>query len=48
MPCYKYAPLNNDVSPSASDYSLDLRLLGLGHPELVESLLEIVEKGVPL
>ncbi len=40
-------PLNNDVSPSAGDYSLYLRLLDLGHSELVKGLLEIVEKGLP-
>src|SRR5215472_12852204 len=45
---YAYAPLNDDVSPSAGDYSLDLRLLGLGHRELVKGLLKIVEKGLPL
>jgi len=36
-------PLNDDVGSSAGDYSLDLRLLGLGHSELVK-----VEKGFPL
>jgi hypothetical protein len=43
--CYAYTPLNDDISPSADDYSLDLRLLGLGHSELVKGLLEIVEAG---
>ena len=37
-------PLNDDVSPSAGDYGLDLRLLGLRHGKLVKCLLEIVEK----
>jgi hypothetical protein len=41
-------PLNNDISSSAGDYSLDLRLLGLRHSELVKRLLQIVEKGFPL
>src|SRR6516165_2152990 len=41
-------PLNDDVSPSAGDYGLDLRLLGLRHGKLVKCLLEIVEKGLPL
>jgi hypothetical protein len=40
--------LDDDISPRASDYGLDLRLLGLGHGELVKGLLEIVEKRVPL
>jgi hypothetical protein len=40
--------LNGDVSPRAADYSLDLRLLGLGHREFVKGLLEIVKKGFPL
>jgi hypothetical protein len=44
----RYVPLNDDFRPSAGDYSLDLRLLGLGHSELVECLLEIVEKSLPL
>jgi hypothetical protein len=39
--------LNDDVSPCAADYSLDFCLLGLWHRELVEGLLEIVEKGFP-
>jgi len=46
--CYAYAPLNDDISPSAGDYSLELRLLGLGHCELVKGLLKIVDKGLPL
>jgi hypothetical protein len=47
--CYAYAPLNDDISPSAGDYGLDLRLLGRrGHCELVKGLLKIVEKGLPL
>jgi len=39
---------NDDVGSSAGDYSLDLRLLGLRHSELVKRLLQIVEKGFPL
>src|SRR5712671_1654808 len=42
------APLDDDVSPSAGNYGLDLRLLGRRHSELVERLLEIVEKSIPL
>jgi hypothetical protein len=42
------AVLNDDVSPSAGDNCLDLRLLGLRHSEFVKGLLEIVEKGFPL
>jgi hypothetical protein len=42
------SPLNDDISPSAGNYSLDLRLLRLRHSELVKCLLEIVEKGLPL
>ena len=45
---HSWALLNDDVSPSATDYSLDLHLLGLGHGELIKGLLEIVEKGLPL
>ena len=41
-------PLNDDVSPSAGDYDLDLRLLGLRHSKLVKCLLEIVKKSLPL
>jgi hypothetical protein len=49
LECHPAASLlNNDVSPSAGNYSLDLRLLSLGHSELVEGLLEIVEKGLLL
>src|SRR5262249_16780260 len=40
-------PSDDDISPCADDYGLDLCLLGCGHSELVESLLEIVEKGLP-
>jgi len=40
--------LNDDISPSAGDYGLDLRLLGRGHCELVKGLLKIVEKCLPL
>ena len=43
--CCAFAPLHDDVGPNAGDDGLDLRLLGLGHGELVEGLLEIVEKG---
>lgn len=39
---------NDDVGSSAGNYSLDLRLLGLGRSELVKCLLQIVEKGFPL
>src|SRR5262245_16514045 len=42
------AALDDDISPRARDYGLDLCLLGLGHSEFVKSLLEIVEKGLPL
>ena len=40
--------LDDDISPCAGDYGLDLCLFGLGHSELVKGLLEIVEKGLPL
>jgi hypothetical protein len=40
--------LDDDVSPCAGDYGLDLRLLRLGHGELVKGLLQVVEKGLPL
>jgi len=33
---------NDDVGSSAGNYSLDLRLLGLGHSELVKCLLQKV------
>src|SRR5262249_16928019 len=36
-------PSDDDISPCADDYDLDLCLLGCGHSKLVESLLEIVE-----
>ena len=36
---YSYTPLNDDISPCAGDYGLDLCLLGLGHGELVKGLL---------
>ena len=39
---------NDDVGSSAGNYSLDLRLVGLGYSELVKCLLQIVEKGFPL
>jgi hypothetical protein len=39
---------NDDVGPSAGDYSLDFGLLGLGHSELIKCLLQILEKGLPL
>ena len=39
---------DDDISPCAGDYGLDLCLLDLGHGELVKGLLEIVEKGLPL
>jgi hypothetical protein len=41
-------PLDDNISPCAGGYRLELGLLGLGHSELVKCLLEIVEKGVPL
>jgi hypothetical protein len=46
----RYAPwpLDDDISPCAGDYRLELCLLSLGHSKLVKCLLEIVEKGVPL
>src|SRR5262249_52699495 len=37
-----------DISPCAVDNSFDLCLLRFSHSELVECLLEIVEKGLPL
>jgi hypothetical protein len=37
--------LDDDVSFCAVDYGFNLGLLGLGHSELVERLLEIIEKG---
>ena len=37
----KRRPLNDDISPCAGDDGLNLCLLGLGHSELVERLLEI-------
>ena len=40
--------LNDDIGSCAGDDCFDLCLLGLGHSELVKSLLEIVEKGFPL
>jgi hypothetical protein len=36
---YSYTPLNDDISPCAGDYGLDLFLPGLGHGELVKGLL---------
>src|SRR5262249_4867486 len=39
--------LDDDISPCAGDYGLDLCLLGCGNSKLVESLLEIVKKGLP-
>jgi hypothetical protein len=39
--------LNDNIASGAGDDSLDLGLLGLGHSELVKSLLKIVEKGFP-
>jgi len=42
------ARLDDDISPCAGDYGLDLCPFGLGHSEFVKSLLEIVEKGFPL
>jgi hypothetical protein len=41
-------PLDDDISPCAGHYRLDLCLLGLGHSKLVERLLEIIEKVFPL
>src|SRR5260370_1253558 len=43
-----HVPLDDDISPCAGDYGLDLCLFGLGHGKLVKGLLEIVEKGLPL
>src|SRR5262245_36756802 len=40
--------LDNDINPCAADNGFDLCLFGLWHSELVECLLEIVEKGLPL
>jgi hypothetical protein len=39
---------DDDVSPCAVDYGFNLGLLGLRHSELVERLLKIIEKGLPL
>jgi len=43
-----HTSLDNDISPRAVDYRFNLGLLGLRHSELVERLLEIIEKGLPL
>ena len=43
-----HVPLDDDISPCAGDYGLDLCLFGLGHSKLVKGLLEIVEKCLPL
>ena len=40
--------LNDNIGSCAGNDSFDLRLLGLGHSELVKSLLKIVEEGFPL
>jgi hypothetical protein len=40
--------LNDDISHRAGDHRLNLCLLGLGHGELVEGLLKIIEKSLPL
>ena len=44
----RHTSLDDDVSPCAVDYGFNLGLLGLGHSEFVERLLEIIEKGLPL
>ena len=43
-----HVPLDDDISPCAGDYRLDLFLFSLGHSKLVKGLLEIVEKGLLL
>ena len=43
-----HASSDDDISPRAVDYGFNLGLLGLGHGELVECLLKVVEKGLPL
>ena len=40
--------LDDNIGSCAGDDSFDLCLLGLGHSELVKSLLKIVEEGFPL
>ena len=41
-------PLNDNIGSCAGNDIFDLCLLGLGHSELVKSLLKIVEEGFPL
>ena len=43
-----HASLDNDISPCAVDYGFNLGLFGLRHSELVERLLKIIEKSLPL
>src|SRR5262249_46295997 len=43
-----HTSLDNDINPCAADNGFDLCLFGLWHSELVECLLGIVEKGLPL